>query len=304
MLSIIVPSNKPASCLEPLLHSLKDQSLSRKHFEIIVVFNNKSSTKELAPWAQELPIRWTVAPNPGVNHARNHGAHMACGDPLLFLDDDCRLPSNQYLETLKHLHDTEPHQLSFGGCYQLPEKATGYWTQAYYEIMKSWLHNNHLPKGYSNHLLGGSASYKKSLFQEGLQFDPSIVYGSSELSLNVSIYRKYGPHRFLKELNVIHDSPLNWIHFAKKAFAQGQGFQKSKLTIEGLEHHTPPTSSPKGFEKAARIYSLFFVAGTLHSEGPFLKDPSSLLRSWFQEYSYEQWKQRPPAKKSLERLYQ
>ena len=98
LFSIIIPTcNRPkelAACLERLAPGA--QSFGEECYEVVVTDDGcKSPARELVvsrfPW-----VRWTSGPKRGPAANRNHGASLAIGDWLVFVDDDC-LPSTGWL---------------------------------------------------------------------------------------------------------------------------------------------------------------------------------------------------------------
>lgn len=96
--SIIIPTylrNEDLKlCLEQLSSSA--QNFSKEAFEIIVTDDSPNGTaKELI--ASSFPtVQWTKGPGKGPAANRNHGASLAKGEWLIFLDDDC-IPTQDWL---------------------------------------------------------------------------------------------------------------------------------------------------------------------------------------------------------------
>jgi peptidoglycan/xylan/chitin deacetylase (PgdA/CDA1 family)/GT2 family glycosyltransferase len=87
--SIVVPTFRRAESLSETLNSLAHQS--ERDFEVIVVCDGEDTpTRTLAEqYAANYPLAWIfLSENGGPGAARNVGAHAACGELLLFLDDD------------------------------------------------------------------------------------------------------------------------------------------------------------------------------------------------------------------------
>src|SRR3990167_10037316 len=69
------------------LRELSRQSLSREHFEVIVV-NDGGSPVEIPPETKDYNFIYLEKENAGPAAARNFGAKHAIGDALLFVGDD------------------------------------------------------------------------------------------------------------------------------------------------------------------------------------------------------------------------
>ncbi len=97
--SVVVPTchrnEDLALCLDRLAPGA--QTLSASLYEVIVTDDGRTTTAEELvaeryPWAQ-----WTQGPQRGPGANRNHGAKLATGEWLVFVDDDC-LPEPQWLD--------------------------------------------------------------------------------------------------------------------------------------------------------------------------------------------------------------
>ena len=89
--SIIVPVFNRKSYLEAAIHSISRQTY--QSYEVIVI--DDGSTDDTAEFVESLgdPISTIRQANSGVSEARNHGARIAQGKYLVFLDsDDVLLP--------------------------------------------------------------------------------------------------------------------------------------------------------------------------------------------------------------------
>lgn len=208
-------------------------------------------------------VRFLFSPLMGVNHARNLGLTHARGNFLLFLDDDCRLQNSDYLQSVLTLHKDNPEQMAIGGPYSLTPRAS-LPAQAYHHNRTEWLKSQSISPQHSRALLGGNASYKSAVFKTtGFRFSPGITYGGSETPLNMLIANTYGPHLFLSELALEHDSRLSLWSFIKKAYLQGKGnaFQKKFHGTEdalAAEPVLPPTFA---LLVLVWLYDFFFMIG-------------------------------------------
>jgi glycosyltransferase involved in cell wall biosynthesis len=100
--SIIVCTYNRAESLRDTLRALKaQQTAAPQNWEVIVVDNNsKDHTRQVVEEVQQCwpKLRYEFEAKQGLSHARNHGIEAACGDILLFTDDDV-LPESDWLET-------------------------------------------------------------------------------------------------------------------------------------------------------------------------------------------------------------
>ncbi len=86
--SVIVPTFERAAALEGTLAALCSLEYPDDLLEILVV-DDGSTDSTTATVARFPRVRYAWQPNRGVASARNHGARLAGGDLLVFVDDDC-----------------------------------------------------------------------------------------------------------------------------------------------------------------------------------------------------------------------
>ena len=106
LVSVIIPVYNDLERLKLCLKALKNQSYSKKSYEIIVVDNN--STEDLKKTIDELGnITLIVEAKVGSYAARNKGISVAKGKILAFTDSDC-IPSCGWIESgVKSLESEE-----------------------------------------------------------------------------------------------------------------------------------------------------------------------------------------------------
>ena len=100
--SIIIPAYNAASTLPNCLRALRQQSIDRSHYEIIVV--DDGSTDRAVNIAQEFTkddshLHIIGVPHGGQAAARNAGVKIAQGALILFTDADCE-PQPDWIERL------------------------------------------------------------------------------------------------------------------------------------------------------------------------------------------------------------
>lgn len=100
-LTIVIPTFRRHSLL---LDALSDLARQRDvDFEVVVVFQNDTTSEEIDELAAALPGRFRPfrVNEPNASLARNVGLSEARGDVVLFLDDDIRVPDPNFLS--KHV---------------------------------------------------------------------------------------------------------------------------------------------------------------------------------------------------------
>jgi len=102
--SVVIPTYNRVEDLKKCLDSLREQSLKKGEFEIIIV--DDGSTDGTAEFGRSLfeknseHIHYCYQKNKGPASARNLGVRHAKGEIIAFLDDDCRA-KKVWLEELK-----------------------------------------------------------------------------------------------------------------------------------------------------------------------------------------------------------
>ncbi len=179
LISVIIPTYNRAKSLPKAIESVKEQD--EVNWELLIVDDGSvDNTEKVIRKYTDKRITYVYQEHSGVSVARNHGAKIAQGSYLLFLDsDDILLPGlfrqlNLYLslnydiicwEVLKNINGKKTHWK--------PRKLSG----IYNEIKATFL--------------AGSVLYKKSLFWQVGGYDPQISFGENyELGLKLCQYQR------------------------------------------------------------------------------------------------------------------
>jgi GT2 family glycosyltransferase len=101
LFSVIIPTYARSAELSVCLEALARQRLSSKCFEVLVVDDGSAAPPRsvVQQYKGRLDIELLIVEHGGPAAARNFGAKRACGEFLVFTDDDCR-PAPQWLEAL------------------------------------------------------------------------------------------------------------------------------------------------------------------------------------------------------------
>ena len=139
MISIIIPTYISFETLKIALHSVANQSLDGKEYEVIVVDNGSTSRiKEVVEHAAKkysnLQIRYIFEPVPGLLSGRHRGALESKGDLLVYIDDDIEADKD-WLMAIKEAFDDPTVQLVGGKNlprYEIepPEWIEGFWHES------------------------------------------------------------------------------------------------------------------------------------------------------------------------------
>jgi len=103
MITVIICTFNPRlEYLQRTIASIKEQTLRRSDYELLVVDNNSREPVAGLQIVRDLSIRVVVEKKQGLNAARESGSRNAKGDILVFVDDDNVLASD-YLEKVSSL---------------------------------------------------------------------------------------------------------------------------------------------------------------------------------------------------------
>jgi len=106
LISVVIPTFRRPDSLAACLAGLERQSLPREKFEVIVTDDDDAPvTRDLV--AKKFPrVKWTQGPGRGPAANRNHGASLATGEWIAFVDDDC-LPGEGWLKAIASQGDVD-----------------------------------------------------------------------------------------------------------------------------------------------------------------------------------------------------
>jgi glucosyl-dolichyl phosphate glucuronosyltransferase len=122
ILSIVVCTYNRASILKKALADLSfPLQANSGAWEVIIIDNaSTDTTRETTDYfvRQFSNFRYYCETKIGLSHARNRGWQEAKGEYVAYVDDDCRIPSDWIVKSLKIIEEKSP--LAFGGIY-LPD---------------------------------------------------------------------------------------------------------------------------------------------------------------------------------------
>jgi len=135
MFSVIIPTLNEERYIGALLDNLAGQT--RRDFEVIIVDSDSSDrTREVAESFQDkvLDLRIVDEPRKGLSCARNTGASVAQGDPMIFMEADC-LIGKDFLETC--IREAEERGLGCANVLSLP-LSRRWFDRLYYKVFLDW----------------------------------------------------------------------------------------------------------------------------------------------------------------------
>ncbi len=122
MISVVIPAFNEEAHIEKCLHALTAQTFPKERFEVIVVDNGStdSTVATANRFKTSLALRVVSKAGCNISGVRNHGAALATGEVLAFLDADC-IPRPTWLEDSLAL---APVNSIWGAHYLVPVEAT------------------------------------------------------------------------------------------------------------------------------------------------------------------------------------
>ncbi len=124
MISIIIVTYKRVELLKRLLLSLEKALIKQVRFkvELLIVVNGVDDF-DSSKYLEEKNIKHKIIDSCTPGEARNVAIDLACGDWLVFFDDDVEVPDDYFLLAQKFL-DKFPQADVFGGPDRYPKMAT------------------------------------------------------------------------------------------------------------------------------------------------------------------------------------
>lgn len=198
MVSVIIPSYNSEHTIIPVLQALHQQTYLGE-YEIILVDSSEDRTPELV--TEHFPgiiyFHFNRKTDPGT--ARNKGLELSSGDPVLFIDSDCRAHP-QWIENMVKAHKNSI-ALAVGGAVENgndPSIAVAW--AGYIAEFREFIPQQ--PASEVGHIPTCNISYKRVAFEDDL-FNPDY-YPQEDLEFNYRLRRKGGIIRFEPQIIVYH----------------------------------------------------------------------------------------------------
>jgi len=221
-ISFVIPTfNRPWA----LVHCL-DSIFSQKTgigFEVVISLDSRDNVSQefLAGYAWNVSV--VRAGRPGLNAARNKGITAAQGEIVVFLDDDCMIPRQDWIDLLNAGFRRCPEAFVFGGGFISGDKASLF-VRCRNRMSNAYVLDSKISRDEVRALLGGNIAYRKEAFARFGLFDESLLYGATETELNERLSAAGGKLYLLDELSVVHAIEERSLYqHCRQAFLQGRG---------------------------------------------------------------------------------
>lgn len=179
MISVIIPSYNSGKTIRPVLQALYNQTC-REKYEIIVVDSSDDRTPEIVK--KEFPavhfFHYNRKTDPGT--ARNKGIQMSSGDPVLFIDSDCRA-NPDWIENMVSLHRRYPYAAIGGAVLNGNHPSSEIAWAGYMAEFREYLPSR--KTGFVDHIPTCNISYKRQALLKVGAFH-SEYYPQEDLEFN------------------------------------------------------------------------------------------------------------------------
>ena len=130
LLSVVIPTHNRKEMLREMLESLESQTLASSEFEVVVIDDGGSdgTVQMIESLNVSFGLRGIAQPQSGPSRARNHGAEVANGKMLIFMDDDM-LPMPEMFASHVDLLKSDPSNVVLGKLMPWGKGARGGWNR-------------------------------------------------------------------------------------------------------------------------------------------------------------------------------
>ncbi|MDR2425277.1 MAG: glycosyltransferase [Prevotellaceae bacterium] len=251
-ISVIVCTYNRADCILDALNSLVCQTLPLQLFEILLVNNNSTdNTSELCKTficdKPEFNYHYIVEQNQGLSYARNRGIAEACGEIIVFMDDDA-VAEPDYLEELFAFFNVVPIAAACGGrIYPRFESQRPRWMSRFLVPLTSSIDLGEKPKifSYRQFPVGANMAVRKTMFERYGVFNPDLgrkgnsLDGAEEKDLFYRLMMNGEKIYYVPNAIVYHyvpDRRLTFDFFTRQAIGIGKSERIRAKTISNSEY--------------------------------------------------------------------
>ncbi len=187
-LSIIVCTYNRAQFLPDALESIKNQNISGKDFELIVINNNSTDSTETIckKFERENPginFQYHIETSQGLSFARNKGIEVSKGKIIAFIDDDA-IAEPDYASNILKVVNKNPDHAGFGGKVLpiYPNKTEPAWMSKYIQgvVSKVDYGEKQGPFDKKKYPVGCNMIFRRSIFDEVGTFNTELKFRSDD----------------------------------------------------------------------------------------------------------------------------
>jgi glycosyltransferase involved in cell wall biosynthesis len=189
--SVIIPTHNRSGALRRTLDALGSQTYPLDLIEVIVVADGctDDTGKILPTYNPPFKLRFVEQAAQGPAVARNHGASLAAGRLLVFLDDDIQA-APEFIAAHVRAHRQRPGLVAIGYLPPVLQVQTGFFRLS----LRAWWENKFTMMREPGHrytyrdLLSGNVSLEREMFAATGGFDPAL-YCHEDYELGIRLIK-------------------------------------------------------------------------------------------------------------------
>lgn len=219
--------------LERLLQSLKPQ-LPKEEVEVLLVQESDSPSAAVLP-PLPLSVRHILIPDrQGIPFNRNQGIQHAHGEIIVFIDDDCWVPSGWLSALLAPFGN--PAIVAVTGGTKVPPStllgdciaALGFPGGGSLGFEKVWRVSS---EGFTNHLSVGNCALRRELFENVGSFDESMKQGAEDTEFSYRLEKAGMSIKYAPEAFAYHEARTTWSSFVRWQIRRGRANYQFKKKV-------------------------------------------------------------------------
>jgi glycosyltransferase involved in cell wall biosynthesis len=272
MITATISTYNREKYLNQVLDSLKNQTLSKDLFEIVLVNNNSpGNTEEIARDFEkanpDLNYRYYLETRQGLSYGRNKGIDEAKGKYITFIDDDAFL-AEDYLEKIYNYFEKHQDCAAIGSKIHLHyEDIIPKWENKYLNSLLGYFDIGNEEKVFpkSDYPRGSNMSFRSNVFDKVGGFNVELgrkgnnLAGSEEKDMFQKIYREDLKVVYIPDAMVYHCVPIERTtsdFIKRQGVGTGKGEWKRVVNEGGL---SPVKRLFVEFLKWNASFALFFL---------------------------------------------
>ncbi len=222
--SVVIPTHNRGATLRRTLDALGSQTYPLNLIEVLVVADGctDDTGKLLGSYSPPFKLRVVEQAAQGPAAARNHGASLATGRLLVFLDDDIQA-APEFIEAHVRAHWQLPGQAVIGYLPPVLQMQTGFFRLS----LRAWWENKFSMMSEPGHrytyrdLLSGNVSLEREMFAAIGGFDPAL-YCHEDYELGIRLIKAGASLTFAPEALGYHHEMTQMSRSFRRKYDEGR----------------------------------------------------------------------------------